>query len=309
MASGVVAAVLLAGVVSAGPNPAESRAAAPVALPAKTDVLDVHKLPLGDGRVSDAPLRGSVMSCRMQFRQGGAAHAGPWIHGDTWDLTQKITVRGRVTWPQAEFAITTQDTGRVVSRVVTGNGLPVDTPTGQFPIARNDPAFQIDRNPNHVLPQNIALRLPRDPVEAASPACVPMGMIGVALNGVAIFNALDDAGRDAVAHEVQDLCNGHPQMRGEYHYHGPSPCLPGETENETLIGYAIDGFGIYSIYDASGRESTDADLDACHGRVSEVEWDGTRVSLYHYVLTREYPYTVGCFRGTPAGLPGGRGRG
>jgi hypothetical protein len=28
-------------------------------------------------------------------------------------------------------------------------------------------------------------------------------------------------------------------------------------------------------------------------------WDGKLVDMYHYVLTEEYPYTVGCFRGTP----------
>jgi hypothetical protein len=218
-------------------------------------------------------------------------------------LTEKLSVQGRVIWPDAQLRIETADNGRLVSRTLAGNGLPVDTPTGRFPIARGDPAFQIDRNPNSIRAQQIMLTLPRDPVQAAQPACVPMGMIGVALNGVAIFNALDAAGRDAVAHEVQDACGGHPQMRGEYHYHGPSVCLPDESGNEVLIGYALDGFGIYSMYDAQGRELTDADLDACHGRVSTVAWDGRPVSMFHYVLTREYPYTIGCFRGQPASLP------
>ncbi len=275
------------------------------------DVLDVHHLPLGDGRVSATPRVGYVMSCTSSFRGGGASHAGPWIHGTTWDLTEKTTVQGRLTWPDAEFSITAVDEGRLVARFVRGNGLPVQTPTGTFPVARSDPAFQIDRNPNTIAAHDVMLQLPRDPEKAASPSCVPMGMVGVALNGVAIFNALDDAGRDAVAHEVQDLCSGHPQQAGEYHYHGPSPCLPDETANETLIGYAIDGFGIFSMYDATGRELTDADLDACHGRVSTIDWDGKRVSLYHYVLTREYPYTIGCFEGTPVQTErgqGGRGR-
>jgi hypothetical protein len=231
---------------------------------------------------------------------------GPWIHGDTWDLTEKLSARGRVTWPDAQFSITTTEFDRVVSRLVTGNGLPVNTPTGQFPIAPDDPAFQIDRNPNRIQAHDVRLVLPRQPAAAAAPSCVPMGMIGVAMNGVAIYNALDAGGRDAVAHEVQDLCNGHPQMEGEYHYHGPSPCLPGETARETLIGYSIDGFGIYSSYDVNGRELTNADLDACHGHTSEVDWDGARVSIYHYVLTREYPYTIGCLHGTL--VVGRRGR-
>jgi hypothetical protein len=281
-------------------------AQAPVAA-GRTEVLDLHHLPLGDGRVSAEAKRGYVFSCMTSFHGGGAQRDGPWIHGSTWDLTQKIAVQGRVNWPTASFRITTQGEDRVVSRVLKGNGLPVETPTGAFPVAQDDPAFQIDRNPNSIQENDILLTLPARPEAAATATCVPMGMIGVALNGVAIYNALDAGGRDAVAHEVQDLCNGHPQMQGQYHYHGPSPCLPGQTAKETLIGYALDGFGIYSLDDADGRELTDKDLDECHGRTSEVMWDGARVSMYHYVLTREYPYTIGCFRGTPARVRDGKG--
>ena len=266
----------------------------------KVDVLDVHHLPLGDGRVSDHPQVGYVFSCQQRFPANapGAQVAGPWIHGTTWDLTEKTHVQGEVMWPKAEFRIE-----RVAQRVLTGNGLPVKTPTGTFPVGRDDPAFAIDRNPNSIREQKVSVTLPGMPVEAATPSCVGMGMIGVALNGVAIFNALDAGGRDAVAHEMQDLCSGHPEMRGQYHYHGPSACLPGESGKEELVGYALDGFGIYSRYDASGRELTDKDLDACHGRVSEVDWDGKRVLMYHYVLTREYPYTLGCYKGTPVVMP------
>ena len=267
---------------------------------AKHNVLDIHHLPLGDGHVSSTPRQGYVMACRMGPGRGrGARHAGSWIHGKTWDLTEKTHVQGRVTWPQARFTIRDIGNGHVVSRRIEGNGLPVKTSTGRFPISPRDPAYQIDPNPNSIEAQHVALTLPADPKFAREPSCVPMGMIGIALNGVAIFNALDDGARDAAAHEVQDICDGHPQMRGEYHYHGPSRCLPNETADEKLIGYALDGFGIYSMYDAHGKELTNADLDACHGRTSTVAWNGRRVSIYHYVLTREYPYTVGCFKGTP----------
>lgn len=43
-----------------------------------------------------------------------------------------------------------------------------------------------------------------------------------------------------------------------------------------------------------GRTPTDADLDACHGRQELVRIDG-RAYSYVYRLTREYPYTLGCF--------------
>jgi hypothetical protein len=280
------------------------------------DVLDIHHLPLGDGRVVAAPKAGFVMSCQTDFSRGfGANGAAPWIHvdqthGSTWDLTAKPQVQGNLQWPDAEFSISQTHDALVVSRLIQGNGLPVKTATGNFPISPADPASAYDRNPNSIHKQSVQLTLPASPQPAAQRSCVPMGMIGVALNGVAIFNALDALGRDAVAHEVQDLCSGHPEPRGTYHYHGPSPCLPGETQNEQLIGYAIDGFGIYSMYDAGGRELSDADLDPCHGRTSVVEFDGRPQNIYHYVLTREYPYTVGCFMGTPQRLhqappPGG----
>src|SRR5580658_2894318 len=140
--------------------PGTARTAPP---PPHTDVLDVHNLPLGDGKTADAPRRGYVMSCTSSFGGGGAQVAGPWIHGDHWDLTQKLSVQGRVAWPQAEFHIQAQGGGRTISRILQGNGLPVDTPTGNFPIGRDDPAFQIDRNPNTIVAQDISVMLPLNP--------------------------------------------------------------------------------------------------------------------------------------------------
>lgn len=260
-----------------------------------TGVVNIHAIPLGDGKVSTTPKVGYVFSCETSFKGGGAEHAGDWIQGSTWDLTKKISVQGSVSWPNAVFSAALNGSYRVLS----GNGLPVDSTTGVYPIQASDPAYQYDRNPNSVKEIQLSLNLPADPQIAASPTCVPMGAIGYALNGVAIYNALDDSGRDAVAHEVQDSCDGHPQGAGQYHYHGPSPCMPHADENNALVGYALDGFGIYSMYDANGKEYTNADLDECHGITSEVEWNGKKVNMYHYVLTQEYPYTVGCFKGSP----------
>lgn len=260
-----------------------------------TQTIDIHAIPLGDGKVSSAPQQGYVYSCQTNFRGGGADHAGDWIEGDTWDLTKKVSVMGSISWPQAVFSTYVDGT----ERMLQGNGLPVDSLTGIFPIQRRDPAYQYDPNPNAIEPYTLSTLIPADPQIAAKASCVPMGAIGYALNGVAIYNALDDAGRDAVAHEVQDVCDGHPQQAGQYHYHGPSDCMPHADENNALVGYALDGLGIYSLYDADGREYQDADLDACHGTTSLVEWNGEQVTMYHYVLTQEYPYTVGCFRGTP----------
>jgi hypothetical protein len=174
-------------------------------------------------------------------------------------------------------------------------------------VQRSDPAFEIDRNPNAIHRQDFSIELPAAPRLASQPYCVPMGPIGITLGGVLLFNALDDAGRDAVAHEVQDRCNGHPERQGRYHYHGPSPCVPGIDQANAVVGFAFDGFPITGLVGADGREQSNADLDECHGRVDVLQVDGKSVRTYHYAMTREYPYTVGCFRGAPVRLAAGPG--
>lgn len=263
---------------------------------------DAAKLPVGDGKLSTSPKAGYIYACQAAKGGGGAQADGPWIHGATWSSAEKISVQGAVSWPSAQFSAGTAS-GTVHS--FSGNGLPVGSTTGVFPISSADPAYQYDRNPNSIQAQSVSYSLSAMPALASSPSCVPMGPIGIALNGVQIFNGLDGESRDAVAHEVQDSCGGHPERSGAYHYHGPSSCIPHQGENNALVGYALDGFGIYSGRDANGVEISTADLDECHGMTSMVPWDGLIVSMYHYVLTKDYPYTIGCFRGTPLASRGG----
>ncbi|HZD89997.1 MAG TPA: YHYH protein, partial [Pseudolabrys sp.] len=209
--------------------------------------IDLHKLPLGDGKISHEPKRGWIWACHVDPHGGGAQRVGPWIdlRHHTYDLTAKIAVRGAVRWPHS-FDIAR----RGDERVFTSNDLP-NHPTGHFPIARNDPAFRIDRNPNSIRRQHIHFELPAHPTWAAHAHCAP-GAVGILLTGVALFNALDAPGRDAVAHETQDRCHGHPQAGGVYHYHSLTNCLndkPGPDGDSPLVGYAIDGFGIYGSYE------------------------------------------------------------
>jgi YHYH protein len=285
IALGVVCAVIAAG------------AAVASALGGSPPGPSLKDLPLGDGKVSSSPRVGYVDACRQgPGRQGGADHAGSWIHGSTFDETAKPTVNGHVRWP-GKISVKVEGS----KLVITGNGLPKGATTGIFPISPSDDAYAYDRNPNSILSQTLSVTLPAKPKVAAKASCLPMGAIGVAVDGVAIFNALDDANRDAVAHEIQDSCNGHPQMSGIYHYHSIPTCLTGTTvkSQEELVGYAFDGFPIFGPRDSNGKLLTDADLDACHGHVGWVTLRGKRVRIYHYNATLEYPYTLGCFKGTP----------
>jgi hypothetical protein len=255
--------------------------------------IDLTHLPVGDGNVSNQPVVGSVWSCQQTFNGGGAFAPGDWMYGDgTFDLTAKPTVDGSVTWP-ASFTISLQGD----SRIISGNDLP-DHATGNYPISPSDDAYQYDRNPNSIRQQDFEYIFPANPTLAAQPSCLPMGTIGVMSTGSYIFNALDGGGRDALAHEIQDECQGHPEMNGSYHYHSMTECINDEgTGHSSLVGYALDGFGIFGARGEDGETLTNADLDVCHGHAHVIEWDGQTVEMYHYHMTYEYPYTIGCFRG------------
>jgi hypothetical protein len=239
------------------------------------------------------------LSCQKNFGGGlfgiGAFRQGEWIYDDgTWNPNAKtVEVDGDVLWDNFRYeTILDGDTRRLV-----GNGLP-NHRTGVFPVQPADDAYNYDRNPNRIEEYQLVYNLPRLPKLADSPNCVPMGAVGVMKSGVVIFNALDAEGKDAVAHEIQDKCSGHPEVDNHYHYHNLSKCIEDNgTQHSELVGYALDGFGIFGKFGENGKELSNADLDECHGHTHEILWDGQKIELYHYHTTREYPYTIGCFMG------------
>jgi YHYH protein len=261
--------------------------------------LNCAALPLGDSKYSTtAPGAGAVFVCNVPNGQAPSA-TGPWINtaAGTWNALSKDIVSGSVSW-SGSFNATVSG----ASLDITGNGLPLaGITTGTFPIASTDAVYQYDGNPNHIASQSLNYALPYNPVAAASPGCLSGGRIGVAINGVSIFDALDAVGHDAVAREGQDSCHGHPDQSSTYHYHGwLFACVADSgsvTQNSSLLGYALDGYGIYGPW-YNGKILTTADLDQCHGTSSVVSWHGASVSIYHYVSTYDFPYTLGCYHGT-----------
>jgi hypothetical protein len=278
-----IAAIMAVGMI-AGPTHAHETGGAP----------DLTHLPIGDGKLSQAPKVGYIWACHVDPNAGGAFRNGPWIHSDgTYDFTQKALVDGDVKWP-SHYTITLKGD----RRAFTTNDLP-NHGTGTFPIAPTDDAYQYDRNPNSIKSQDFDFDLPANPQAADQPGCAP-GAVGILLSGAVLFNALDAPGRDAVAHETQDACQGHPQEGGVYHYHSVSTCLEDKRlpdGHSALVGYAVDGFGIFGRYGENGKLLTSADLDACHGHTHAIPWDGKMVVMYHYHATWDFPYTIGCMHG------------
>jgi hypothetical protein len=268
--------------------------------------LNCTQLPLGDRKfLTTGAEAGYIYSCQNLTGEPVVSSA-PWLSTNTWNVDEKIAVQGAHLWSG-----TISDAVSGSTRKIVANGLPIHPyETGTFPIAATDPAYQYDRNPNSIEAHSDNFGLPANPSAAAKPSCLSGGAIGITITGVAIYDGFDAAGYDAVAREIQDTCHGHPDGSDEYHYHGYlQACVPdagSTTTNSTLLGYALDGYGIYGPW-YGGKVLTTADLDACHGITSVVNWQGKNVSIYHYVSTYDFPYTLGCYHGTPvktAGPPG-----
>lgn len=257
--------------------------------------IDTTALELGDGKRSTSPQRGFLMACMSVL--GGGAPSGPWIHGTTWSFPEKPTVSGSVSYPNASLSVTTSGS---VRRIVS-NDLPVNHTTGTYPIQPSDDAYQYDfMNQSGVSAQSIDVSVPAKPKKTI-PSCVG-GEVGVMTSGVVLNNAFDANGFDAPAHEMQDDCAGHPHAPDFYHYHSLPLCIPSgkKGRHSKRIGWALDGFPIYGPLGEDGDSMKNDDLDECHGHTHEIRVDGKDKRLFHYHATQQFPYTVGCYRGTPA---------
>lgn len=168
------------------------------------------------------PRHRAISPPRQNLRSASPRNGGPWINydKDTWDSAAKPFVQGNVSWPQAFYDEKVDHDTRTI---LTAN-LPTEQMTGTFPIADSDPVKQFDRNPNEIEEKPVELTLTTTPTAADDPSCVAMGAVGVLKNGVYLYNAVDASGGDAVAHETQDLCDGHPDG-GDYYHHDAPSCL------------------------------------------------------------------------------------
>lgn len=166
--------------------------------------------------------------------------------------------------------------------VITANGIP-DHVAGPYPN---------DNDSSVIIAQDFVYYILKTPVKASNVTELPMGTIGLALNGVPYFNPYTRIGTDAVENELFDSCDGHPTPEaGTYHYHDHPGCVfdfhsgvPSE-----VVGVALDGYPIYGHNDENGTELTSSDLDECHGRVVN--------GSYQYHITEDFPYIMGCYRG------------
>ena len=209
--------------------------------------------------------------------------------------------------------------------IVTSNGMPSYT--------------FMRKTPNGLRTQDWTWTVPVAPKRAAGTTSVRrrMGTVAFTVTGIPVYAAMegpmpaDEAYGDPKYNGLLDTCGGHTGPAAEYHDHYITSTASCGFAGNRIVGYAIDGFPIYgprgcldtactktavmkSGYVRTGNPTRDSwsaytwkksaaatTLDKCNGRTQP---DGS----YGYHATTAFPYTIGCFRGTPitqAGAAGG----
>lgn len=155
-----------------------------------------------------------------------------------------------------------------------------------------------------------AWKIPLAPAIAATTTTAVDGPIGIAINGVPIFNPCKQGGCQNGDTKVQgelDVCNGHAGRADDYHYHAAPVCLmAGKAASywdTHPLGWALDGFAIFGYHAPDG---TPAPRDAICGGNTSTAVAGAP-SAYAYHVTDASPYVLSCFRGTPSPDLAGQG--
>jgi len=154
------------------------------------------------------------------------------------------------------------------------------------------------QNPNTIAENDATYKIPLHPAVASSHASTPLGSMGVAVNGVAIFNQYA-AMRAPLTNEVNgfDQYGGHPQQSGVYHYHAEPYYLTTKKGKDALMGFLLDGFPVYGPTEG-GKTITNTDLDVYHGHTTVTA--DYPAGIYHYHITSADPYINGNgYYGTP----------
>src|SRR5438477_1446097 len=117
-----------------------------------------------------------------------------------------------------------------------------------------------------------------------------LGPVGLAVNGVAIFDNQAAPGDDIFTEARSfDRCGGHPAPGGAYHYHSEPYAI--SSDDSRLIGVLRDGYFVYGRRDADGTLPT---LDA-HGAHLAVPPGGASPAWHYHLIeqTSTNPRTAG----------------
>jgi hypothetical protein len=241
---------------------------------------------------------------RLLYKDAGysapfAGNTTAWLHKGNIDLNGNVVQTDRLV---ADNVVITFDSTAMIMHT---HGLP-NHPTGAFPSRGFSDGYA--GNPNSITEQNGTYYIPLNPKENPnhvvttkdnSNHALPMGPIGVAINGVVFFNPFDAGSQDAT--DLMDRCCGHPNPDGQYHYHKypicvNSPWADEGQEHSPLIGFAFDGFPVYGPYESKDVMAKDVTGEGALNDFN-MSYDDQRGWHYH-VTPGKFPYIIGGYWGT-----------
>lgn len=145
------------------------------------------------------------------------------------------------------------------------------------------------------------------PKLAPRPTGTDAGPVGVAVNGVPIFDPSTQGPADrktgnrpsALEAGELDVCGGHAGRGDDYHYHIAPKCLIEDLgkdwveEEKKPIGYAMDGFPILALGWFEKANAVEDSLDACRGMSDE-----KGAYFYNVKITADWN-VLDCLSGRP----------
>jgi hypothetical protein len=242
--------------------------------------------------------------CPETIYDNGADSSGMWFYENGVDGIVELT--GNFI---QDLAVTYNDTNWQVYDPTTGNVRITDTQIACEAAAQPNVAdeynnycvqCEMEYLEDGVL--SATYLIPVTPIPADVTGSV--SQVGIALNGTELSAPapVDDILSNYTIAAFDD-CGGHINTHQGYHYHAATDCVAVGTQDDghsALLGYALDGYGIYAMKDSDGNEAEG--LDECRGITDDV-----RGYHYHAASPGENMF-VGCFHGkivasTDAGGP------
>ncbi|WP_316768446.1 YHYH protein [Pedobacter frigiditerrae] len=151
--------------------------------------------------------------------------------------------------------------------------------------------FAFNKNPSTLAAQNYTFKIPLNPAVNAAHATTPMGPMGVAINGIPLYNQYAGGGA-ALSGEIVSFDQGwgHPDPGSHYHYHVEPIKLTTAKGSDALMGFLLDGFPVYGPKENGATVAT-ASLDVYHGHTSVTA--DYPAGIYHYHFSTDAPYLNG----------------
>ena len=211
----------------------------------------------------------------------GAAAGGIWLKdGNVYDVDGAFIKNLATFFSDPSWMMYKSSTGEVIRTKTQAECQAAANPS----VGAEYKNFCVECLPSYIANLTQSYYLPVSPVKLTNSIQFGMGpqssgpsLRGIAFNGVR-FDAPAPVSIILAAYTLApfDDAGGHINLGAGYHYHaanGKSKEIAQTDGHAPMIGYAIDGHGLYARLDTKGVESTD--LDECRGHSDTVRG-------YHY---------------------------